>query len=43
MEEGFDIVMVAFAVSHLRGHTRVLTVNGFRADSWSDVSLRMQT
>jgi len=41
MEEGFDIVMVAFAISHLRGHTRVIIVNGIRADSWSDISLRV--
>ena len=40
MEEGFDIVMAAFAVSHLRGHARTITLNGIRADSWSDVSLR---
>jgi len=41
MEEEFGIVMVAFAVSHLREHTWAITVNGIRADSWSDVSLRM--
>jgi len=41
MEEEFVIVMVAFAVSHLREHTRAVTLNGIRADSWSDVSLKM--
>jgi hypothetical protein len=41
MLEGFGIVMVAFAVSHLRGHTRAITLNGIRADSCSDVILRL--
>jgi hypothetical protein len=41
MDEEFGIVVVAFAVSYLWGHNRAITLNGIRADSWSDVSLRM--
>jgi hypothetical protein len=39
MEEGFGVVIVTFVVSYLRGHTRAITSNGSRADSWSEVSL----